>query len=68
MSTESTVAPRQSSSGLDTQREHTEVRAIREELEACHGSQTRAAARLGISCRTLVERLDRYNLPRPRKD
>jgi DNA-binding NtrC family response regulator len=53
--------------GLDKQREHAEVRAIREALEACHGNQTRAAARLGISRRTLVERLERYNLPRPRK-
>ncbi len=36
-------------------------------LEACAGNQTQAAARLGISRRTLVSRLQEYNLPRPRK-
>ena len=36
-------------------------------LEACAGNQTRAAAALGVSRRTLINRLDRYNIPRPRK-
>lgn len=36
-------------------------------LEACGGNQTRAAKMLGISRRTLTNRLNRYNLPRPRK-
>ncbi|MEM6295854.1 MAG: sigma 54-interacting transcriptional regulator [Myxococcota bacterium] len=36
-------------------------------LEACAGNQTKAAARLGISRRTLIHRLDLYGLPRPRK-
>ena len=31
------------------------------------GNQTRAARMLGISRRTLVNRLNEYNLPRPRK-
>jgi DNA-binding protein Fis len=31
------------------------------------GNQTRAAALLGISRRTLVERIRVYGLPRPRK-
>jgi transcriptional regulator with PAS, ATPase and Fis domain len=36
-------------------------------LESCGGNQTRAAKMLGISRRTLVNRLDEYRLPRPRK-
>ena len=36
-------------------------------LEESGGNQTRAAALLGISRRTLVSRLDTYDLPRPRK-
>lgn len=44
-----------------------ERRQIAEALEACAGNQTQAAKRLGISRRTLVDRLDRYGFPRPRK-
>ncbi|MBI2395963.1 MAG: sigma-54-dependent Fis family transcriptional regulator [Deltaproteobacteria bacterium] len=36
-------------------------------LEQCAGNQTHAARLLGISRRTLVSRLEQYNLPRPRK-
>jgi transcriptional regulator with PAS, ATPase and Fis domain len=36
-------------------------------LERAHGNQTRAAALLGISRRTLVSRLEEYGFPRPRK-
>jgi two-component system response regulator AtoC len=36
-------------------------------LESCGGNQTRAAKFLGISRRTLINRLDEYNLPRPKK-
>jgi DNA-binding NtrC family response regulator len=36
-------------------------------LEACGGNQTKAAALLGISRRTLVSRLGEHALPRPRK-
>jgi len=36
-------------------------------LDACGGNQTRAAKMLGISRRTLVQRLDAYGVPRPKK-
>lgn len=36
-------------------------------LEACGGNQTRAAKLLGFSRRTLINRLDEFNLPRPKK-
>jgi DNA-binding NtrC family response regulator len=36
-------------------------------LNQCGGNQTKAAEMLGISRRTLLNRLDVYNLPRPRK-
>jgi DNA-binding NtrC family response regulator len=36
-------------------------------LDACAGNQTQAAARLGISRRVLIARIESYNLPRPRK-
>jgi DNA-binding NtrC family response regulator len=36
-------------------------------LERCRGNQTRAAKVLGMSRRTLIYRLERYGLPRPRK-
>jgi DNA-binding NtrC family response regulator len=40
---------------------------IAEALEAAGGNQTRAAELLGISRRTLVNRLDQFGFPRPRK-
>jgi DNA-binding NtrC family response regulator len=36
-------------------------------LEACGGNQTRAARILGISRRTLINRLEEFQLPRPKK-
>jgi DNA-binding NtrC family response regulator len=41
--------------------------ALVEALNSCGGNQTRAAAVLGISRRTLVNRLNEFNVPRPRK-
>jgi DNA-binding NtrC family response regulator len=36
-------------------------------LESAHGNQARAAEILGVSRRTLINRLEEYGLPRPRK-
>jgi two-component system response regulator AtoC len=47
--------------------EAVERRRILEALEQAGGNQTRAAELLGISRRTLINRLDAYELPRPRK-
>jgi DNA-binding NtrC family response regulator len=40
---------------------------IRQALDQCAGNQRRAAELLGISRRTLVNRLNELELPRPRK-
>jgi DNA-binding NtrC family response regulator len=37
-------------------------------LERCRGNQTHAAKMLGVSRRTLITKMERYGLPRPRKD
>jgi two-component system, NtrC family, response regulator AtoC len=36
-------------------------------LEACAGNQTKAAQMLGMARRTLISRIERYGLPRPKK-
>lgn len=40
--------------------------AIVDALAKCNGNQTRAAQLLGITRRVLINRIERYNLPRPR--
>ncbi|MCC7382971.1 MAG: sigma 54-interacting transcriptional regulator [Deltaproteobacteria bacterium] len=47
---------------LDVERE-----SILAALEQCGGNQTRAAELLGMSRKSLLRRLDQYDLPRPRK-
>jgi len=44
-----------------------ERRRILDALRECNGNQTRAAKLLGISRGTLISRLNRYAVPRPRK-
>jgi two-component system response regulator AtoC len=51
---------------LDLSPDETERRRIIEELDRCAWNQTRAAKQLGISRRTLVSRLGKYGVPRPR--
>jgi DNA-binding NtrC family response regulator len=47
--------------------EEVERRRILQALEECGGNQTLSAKRLGISRRKLLNRLDEYGVPRPRK-
>jgi DNA-binding NtrC family response regulator len=44
-----------------------EKHRILDALERCAGNQTHAARMLGVSRRTLMMRLDRYGIRRPRK-
>ncbi|MEM9192750.1 MAG: sigma 54-interacting transcriptional regulator, partial [Myxococcota bacterium] len=59
--TEATLPP------LKSEVEELERRRIMDALAQCSGNQTRAATLLGISRRTLINRLDTYKVPRPRK-
>jgi transcriptional regulator with GAF, ATPase, and Fis domain len=64
------AAPRSASTagaGLRSEVELFERQRILDALERCGGNQTQAAKLLGIARRTLIDRLDAYDLPRPRK-
>jgi transcriptional regulator with GAF, ATPase, and Fis domain len=61
----SEAPPRQDTLGREI--EELERRRILEALEACGGNQTLAAKQLGISRRRVLQRLDGYGVPRPRK-
>jgi two-component system response regulator AtoC len=50
--------------GIDSEEER---RRVLSALEQCAGNQTRAAKLLGVSRRTLINRLERLNMPRPKK-
>lgn len=52
--------------GLSPAQQQERLRII-EALHDSGGNQTRAAQALGVSRQTLVKKLDRYDLPRPRK-
>jgi transcriptional regulator of acetoin/glycerol metabolism len=53
--------------GRDTSTDDEKRDRLIRALESCGGNQTRAAEMLGISRRTLINRLDRWKLPRPQK-
>jgi DNA-binding NtrC family response regulator len=53
---------------LRAQVKEVERQHIVDALNRCGGNQTRAAKELGISRRTLISRLEEYNIPRPLKD
>jgi two-component system response regulator AtoC len=53
---------------LRQQVKEVERQHIMNALNRCGGNQTRAARELGISRRTLISRLEEYNIPRPLKD
>src|SRR5258707_289754 len=55
------------SASLPSEMEALERDRILGALQQCGGNQTQAAEMLGISRRTLLRRLDEYNVPRPRK-
>ncbi len=62
--------PASTSSGgsvLREEREAAEKRAVLEALELTGGNQTKAAENLGVSRRTLVNRLQEYGLTKPRR-
>jgi DNA-binding NtrC family response regulator len=44
-----------------------ERKSILDALAACGGNQSEVARQLGISRSTLIARLERYGVPRPRK-
>jgi DNA-binding NtrC family response regulator len=61
-------APSMESAGLlKTDVDALEQRRILDALAECSGNQTRAAKLLGISRGTLVSRLERFGVSRPRK-
>jgi len=61
-------APDEAPADLRSAMEAFEKQRIVDALAECDGNQTRAAARLGIARRTLISRIEKYGLPRPRKD
>jgi two-component system, NtrC family, response regulator AtoC len=53
---------------LRARAEEAERKRILDALDECAGNQTRAAQLLGITRRVLVRKLEKFNLPRPRRD
>lgn len=65
--TQARSAQVESGRSLRLELEHVERGRIIDALERSGGNQTRAARLLGMPRRTLVERINAYGLPRPRK-
>ncbi len=61
------AAPPDAATSLRGALEREERQRIVDALERTRGNQTRAAALLGISRRTLIDKLELHGLPRPRK-
>jgi DNA-binding NtrC family response regulator len=59
--------PRETPKDLRAEREALERRRVEEALTASGGNQTEAAKRLGMARRTLVNWIEQWDLPRPRK-
>jgi transcriptional regulator with AAA-type ATPase domain len=66
-SADATLAGQSHLPPLRSEIETVERQRILDALSLCSGNQTRAAKLLGISRRTLINRLDAYRIPRPRK-
>ncbi|MBA3500890.1 MAG: sigma 54-interacting transcriptional regulator, partial [Deltaproteobacteria bacterium] len=62
-----TIPPPIPSANLKDDVEQMERDRIVAALDECAGNQTRTATLLGITRRVLLNRLDRYGIPRPRK-
>ena len=60
-------SPLSSQEDYQAARDALEEQRIREALQQTAGNQTKAAKLLGMSRRTLVSRLDKYGIDRPRK-
>jgi two-component system response regulator AtoC len=61
------LAPPPATAGLWGETEALERQRVLEALERCGGNQTQAAKLLGISRRALINRLELYDVARPRK-
>jgi DNA-binding NtrC family response regulator len=61
------AAPAAAPAALPDELAAIERQRIVDALEQCGGNQTRAAELLGMPRRTLVKRIAKYNVPRPRK-
>ena len=53
---------------LRARAEDAERRRVVAALHDCSGNQTKAARKLGLTRRALVRRLEKFDLPRPRRD